>query len=379
MTAKLGTRLLVVLGFAGLFVASILSLADALNKNVPCGSSGGCETVAAWAAKIGIPNAYLGLAGYVLLTVFALQIVIGGFDAKSGVFRAGFLLSAVGAIYSIGLQVVSKLVIHAICFWCLGSAVIMIATFVTYFMLSKKREPEPAALNRGSYLTIAISAVIALTAGGVVANNMSGHLAGTNLTPLQISPDQMKQLVTDATHVINPNGKVTIVEFGDLVCPICRHWYPQIEGIAKNSNGKIRFVFHHFPLVQNEEHVNALPGAVIAEIAQEKSPDAFWSFINSCYTGDDKAPMPDKDQMIQMAQAIGLDASSIQSRLANADNDPALSRVRADMALGNALGISETPTYVVIIPGKPPVATLANGVQKIFQEPAVQAIVNGNS
>ena len=62
-----------VLGLAGIFVAGVLSVADILQKDVPCGGARGCAEVAQseqshWGP---VPVAFIGLAGYLLLTLLS--------------------------------------------------------------------------------------------------------------------------------------------------------------------------------------------------------------------------------------------------------------------------------------------------------------------
>ena len=53
------------------------------------------------------------------------------------------------------------------------------------------------------------------------------------------------------THVTgNPNSPVTVIEFGDFQCPVCRNYSETIEHqIIDNyvANGKIRYTFRQFP------------------------------------------------------------------------------------------------------------------------------------
>ena len=69
MKALLLNRILIVLGCLGIFIAGILSLEAKFDLAVPCGPTGGCAIVAADPSSkfAGIPVAYFGLLGYLLL------------------------------------------------------------------------------------------------------------------------------------------------------------------------------------------------------------------------------------------------------------------------------------------------------------------------
>lgn len=57
----------------------------------------------------------------------------------------------------------------------------------------------------------------------------------------------------------NPSSVLTIVEFGDFQCPVCRAAAPLLDSIVKESRGEISLLFRHFPL---SNHVGAKPAAI---------------------------------------------------------------------------------------------------------------------
>lgn len=87
----------------------------------PICASGGCERVqsSSHAELFGVvPVAALGLAGY-------LAIMAASFLAETRRRPALAVLCGAGCAFSIYLQAVSKLLIGALCPWCLASACIM--------------------------------------------------------------------------------------------------------------------------------------------------------------------------------------------------------------------------------------------------------------
>ena len=62
-----------------------------------------------------------------------------------------------------------------------------------------------------------------------------------------------------------PHAHVTIVEYGDFECPICKQAAPGLKGLFERFSGRIRFVWRHFPL--EELHSYALAAAEAAECA----------------------------------------------------------------------------------------------------------------
>jgi uncharacterized membrane protein len=108
------------LALAGLGVATYLTIVHYAGGSPVCAISHGCETVqhSRYAQLAGVPVAVIGLAGYV--AVLALLVLDGAATrlAAAGTTMVGFGFSAY-------LTYLELFKIHAICQWCVGSAVIM--------------------------------------------------------------------------------------------------------------------------------------------------------------------------------------------------------------------------------------------------------------
>jgi len=98
---------------------------------VYCGGSGECETVAnsPYAEIAGIPIAFIGLAGYVgILACVYLEARSSFWQQNSPLIIFGMTLA--GTLYSAYLTYVEIAVIHAICPYCVVSAILMTLLFV---------------------------------------------------------------------------------------------------------------------------------------------------------------------------------------------------------------------------------------------------------
>ena len=109
------------LALIGLGIAGYLTWVHYAGLHPFCvGGGGGCEKVQSsrWAELAGIPVAVLGLGGYVaLLATLALP-------EDPGRSAAAFV-ALVGVGFSAWLTYVELAKIHAICQWCVASAVVM--------------------------------------------------------------------------------------------------------------------------------------------------------------------------------------------------------------------------------------------------------------
>jgi uncharacterized membrane protein len=117
---------------AGLFVAAYLTLYKlGVIGTLSC-SVGSCETVqlSRWATLLGLPVAVWGLGYYALVFALTLAGVQERFADSRGLSLALVLLTAWGLIFSAWLTYLELVVIHAICQWCVVSAVIAAVLFV---------------------------------------------------------------------------------------------------------------------------------------------------------------------------------------------------------------------------------------------------------
>jgi len=139
MRYRQATALLALVGF---FVALYLWLhALGYGGAIKCGASGGCEVVqtSQWAVFLGLPVAFYGVVGYVAVFGVALAALRPAALAERSwsVLLAG--LTSVGFLFTVYLTYLELFVIHAICRWCVGSAVII--TLIWIVSLLSLRSP----------------------------------------------------------------------------------------------------------------------------------------------------------------------------------------------------------------------------------------------
>ena len=93
---------------------------------------GSCETVnlSKWATFAGIPVAVWGVGFYVVLFLVALLGTTERFAEKSWVSHALLGLTAWGVLFSSWLTYLELYVIHAVCMFCVISAILVTVTFL---------------------------------------------------------------------------------------------------------------------------------------------------------------------------------------------------------------------------------------------------------
>jgi uncharacterized membrane protein len=121
------------LALIGLFVALYLTMyKTGMIGSISC-SIGSCETVntSRWSTFLGLPVAAWGLGFYVTALAVA---IIGSTDRwadERGPAVVMVALSGWGVLFSAWLTYLELFVIHAVCMWCVISAVIVTLIFIT--------------------------------------------------------------------------------------------------------------------------------------------------------------------------------------------------------------------------------------------------------
>jgi len=125
------------LSLAGVFVSLYLYLFKiGVIGTLACGT-GGCETVqlSPYSRIFGVEVALVGLVGYVIL----LGISVAALErpAEPRWPRLLLFLSAGGVAFTAYLTYLELFVIHALCRWCLGSAVLITLLFGVALLLRR--------------------------------------------------------------------------------------------------------------------------------------------------------------------------------------------------------------------------------------------------
>jgi len=120
------------LALAGIFIGIYLTLFKlGIIGELSC-SVGSCETVntSKWAVFLGFPVAAWGVFFYVAVFVLALAGTTARFEESPVIswLLAGW--STVGLLFSGWLTYLELAVIHAICIWCVVSAILVTVIFV---------------------------------------------------------------------------------------------------------------------------------------------------------------------------------------------------------------------------------------------------------
>ena len=129
------------LALAGIFVALYLFLYKIGRiGNLSC-SIGSCETVnlSRWSIFLGAPVAAWGVGFYVVMFGLSVASLQDRYANSIGMSKALALVSGGGLAFSAWLTYLELFVIHAICQWCVASALIVTTIFIVSILDLRER------------------------------------------------------------------------------------------------------------------------------------------------------------------------------------------------------------------------------------------------
>jgi protein-disulfide isomerase len=171
------------------------------------------------------------------------------------------------------------------------------------------------------------------------------YLVRGEVSDLTVDPNaenRSKLKLSDSPILGDPKAPITIVEFADFECPVCRNLHDALRGILPNYP-QVRLIFKNFPI--DSLHPWAHTAAIAAHCAYQQDPKAFWKMYDLIYDNQDLISAGDVYQkMLDYAGRAGLNVDNFKSCLAAPE---AAVAVNADMENGKLVEVRSTPTLFV--------------------------------
>src|ERR1700676_3334121 len=153
--------------------------------------------------------------------------------------------------------------------------------------------------------------------------------------------NRAKLQIKDAPVSGDPKASITMVEFSDFECPVCRNLHDVLQGLLA-SYPQVRLVFKDFPL---EQHPWARSAAIAGRCAYNQDPKAFWKLYDLIYDNQDViSPENSYAKLTDYASQIGLNTARFKTCIASPEAPAALDASREN---GLALQVSSTPTIFI--------------------------------
>ena len=220
-----------------------------------------------------------------------------------------------------------------------------------------------------------IIVAVAVVGGGVLYYAMSG---GTpTLEPVELGELDNAELIELAQPAYvfgDPDAPVTIMEFADYQCPVCKRFglfdKPQVDA-EFISSGQAKLVLHDFPMLDLHPHAFLAARAARCGGDQDRYPEYHDLVFD---TQEEWSPMASAAGYFKdLAAQLELDTDAFNGCL---DSDRHARVVSANMMLGQAFQVNGTPTLFVHR-GGPPVYRLG-GSRFLDVKQAVESAGGGN-
>lgn len=136
-------------------------------------------------------------------------------------------------------------------------------------------------------------------------------------------------------------AQVVLVEFSDFQCPYCSSIHPTLKRIVEESNGKVAWVYRHFPL--ESIHPQARPAAVASEcVAEQLGQNGFWAFADKLFANQGSLSAT---YYAQVAGELGADPGLFASCVASGKYETAVDNSYNEAVQNGGQG---TPFTVVV-------------------------------
>ncbi|HEX5456258.1 MAG TPA: thioredoxin domain-containing protein [Candidatus Saccharimonadales bacterium] len=184
------------------------------------------------------------------------------------------------------------------------------------------------------FIGVLVVVVLALFGVFALTKKSTDNNSGSN------SPSNSDQL---SEHKTGAGKKgVTLIEYGDYQCPVCKSYYPLVKQVQKAYGDDITFQFRNFPLTQLHPH--AFEAARAAEAASLQGK--FWQMHDLLYENQDTwAQSSDPSSIFDTyAGQLGLDVNKFKTDQAS---EQVASVINADVKAALGLQANGTPTFVI--------------------------------
>lgn len=135
----------------------------------------------------------------------------------------------------------------------------------------------------------------------------------------------------------NPEGDLTVVEFIDYRCGVCRQAAADVMA-AVEQDGNTRLILKEFPILGQESELASRFAIAVHQIAGDEAylatHDALMEMRGSITA----------DSLAALAARIGVEAEPVLNRM---NTDPVTDVLRANRQLAEIMAIQGTPTFII--------------------------------
>jgi protein-disulfide isomerase len=213
--------------------------------------------------------------------------------------------------------------------------------------------------SAGVFLALVVVAVLIVVSSGNSSGGDSGNIVDAKAVEGQLAGIPQKGMVLGS-----PATKVTVLEFGDLQCPVCKGYSEEVlPQVIENRvrSGKAKLDFRNFTIIGPQSK----PAGAAAIAAGEQGRG--WNFVELFYRnqGTEDSGYADDEFLTAIARAAGVKDLAKWNRARK--SKAAIAEVEATSAEAENLGFTGTPSFALEGPA-------TSGVEAIGTPESVDAL-----
>lgn len=196
--------------------------------------------------------------------------------------------------------------------------------------------------------TIGFFILLSMTLGGGVSVREKGGSNNPPSAPSAAAPadpglgavdavGEVKEIGSDDHVRGSKNASVTLYEWSDFECPFCSRFHPSMVQLLDEYEGKVKWVYRHFPL---SFHPQATPAANASECAAEQGK--FWEYADELFAN--QATLGDA-MYASTADKLKLNKSKFDSCYKAKKYQ---AKITAQMNDGSTAGVTGTPGTIIV-------------------------------
>jgi protein-disulfide isomerase len=232
---------------------------------------------------------------------------------------------------------------------------------------SEQGERRKRLLQIGSaavFLAVVVVAVLIV----VSANETSG--GDTNLEDVGLVKDELQGIPQNELVLGDPQAKVTLVEFGDLQCPVCKGFSEEIIPDVIDSrvrSGEAKIEFRNYTIISQE----SVPAGAAAIAAGKQGRG--WTFIELFYRnqGREASGYVTDEFLVEIAKGAGV--PDLDKWDKDRKSNATLAEVKRTTEEAQRLGLTGTPSFAVEGPATKGLETLGTPGSAGALEEAIEA------
>lgn len=233
-------------------------------------------------------------------------------------------------------------------------------------MSEEERRKRLLQLASGAVFLAIVGVAVAI----VVIGANSGSGGDTKLEDTAVVGRDLEGIPQHGLVLGQPKAKVTLIEFGDLQCPVCKGFS---EGIvaevidSKVRSGEAKIEFRNYTIISQE----SIPAAAAAIAASRQGRG--WDYVDLFYRnqGSEASGYVTDAFMAEIARGAGVPDIARWNR--DRRSAAVLAEVERQTAEAQQLGFGGTPSFAIEGPGAEGLKTLdfpesAGGLEEAIEE-----------